>query len=125
MPPSCRALVDCSSSIARFDRNQNSLPKCQIGFINFIVQPYFKALHQIFAGFDPFMQNLVCNRNYFEEMSEIAQGDRQAASDVVSRHIVAALGPEFSKFADVDVPDDDSSDGSSDALDEVEEILDV
>ncbi len=51
-----------------------------MGFIDFIVKPYFLALHQIFHGFHPMVYNMECNFRWFSDMYEVAQGQRSAAS---------------------------------------------
>eukprot|EP01137_Pigoraptor_chileana_P014748 Opistho-2@69780 len=51
---------------AFMDREQTSIPKCQVGFIDFIVKPLYEAVDS-FVGFEVAMTNIGSNRDYWSQ----------------------------------------------------------
>ena len=52
------------------DRNTVSLPKSQLGFINFIVEPHFKMFTEYFPQLEFTTQNITINKEYFTRVVE-------------------------------------------------------
>jgi len=50
------------------DKNKTSTPKCQVGFIQFVVGPLYKSAFAYFHGLDDVCYGLDKNKHYWEMM---------------------------------------------------------
>merc|ERR1711916_162920 len=65
------------------DRNNTDIPKCQIGFIDFIVKPMFDAMVQ-FVEIHDAVELIGCNRVMWEQMAKEKEEEKKLEVEVVT-----------------------------------------
>eukprot|EP00742_Colponemidia_sp_Colp-10_P001946 GILJ01002079.1.p1 GENE.GILJ01002079.1~~GILJ01002079.1.p1 ORF type:complete len:683 (-),score=124.47 GILJ01002079.1:144-2192(-) len=80
------------------DRDTASINKCQVGFMDVIVQPLFVAFHSFLPDIDPFINNIASNKMHFQALLE--QENLRANSNSTS----ATVEPKTPALPTVTVP---------------------